>query len=246
MTDTHEKLKIKRPDPRERILEYFEANPPTLLNFRQSKAMRWNRTDCATIDELYFQYIQRQVVHSHHLDDILSQSRHARELVRDARVIVPIGCGFGAEIDLIDELRTGSIWAVEKNTNAWPVLNFKRDWLQTVADVSDLPVFEGAVVFTAVHLLRQPSLANDASMRTFAAELLRVAPSGFTLFSTLPNCYSVESKFGTKASQICHGGIDCDELLVAWLCELGANAEITMGHSNCIPRARLAKIEVAL
>ena len=246
MTDTHEKLKIKRPDPRERIFEYFEENPPGFLNFRQEKQMGWHRTEVATIDELHFQYVHQQVMHWHHLDDILTQSQHARELVSEAQVAVAIGCGFGAEIDALAALRDGPIWAVEKNSNAWPVLSFKRDWLQTVADVSDLPVFEGAVVFTAVHLLRQPSLANDDSMRTFAAELLRLAPNGFAMLATLPNCYQVDSKFGKPASKNCHGGIDADDLLVEWLRELGADAKITMGWSNCIPRARLAKIEVAV
>ena len=79
---------VERPDPRERILEYFEEHPPEFLNFRQAKQMGWHRTDCATIDELYFQYVQQQVVHWHHLDDILSQSRHARDLVSEAQVAV--------------------------------------------------------------------------------------------------------------------------------------------------------------
>jgi hypothetical protein len=225
-------------------LEYFEENPPKLLNFRQAKEMGWHRTAVATIDELYFQYVQQQVVHSHHLDDILNQSRHARQLVSEAQVAVAIGCGFGAEIDALAALRNGPIWAVEKNTNAWPVLNYRRDWLTTVGDLSDLPVFEGAVVFTAVHVLRQPSLADDDSMRTFAIELLRVAPHGFSMLSTLPNSYQVDSKFAQRKIGTLGGGIDADDLLCESLREIGANATITLGGSNCLPRARLAKIEV--
>ena len=237
---------VERPDPRERILEYFEENPPEFLNFRQAKQMGWHRTDCATIDELYFQYVQQQVVHSHHLDDIFIQSRHARQLVSEAQVAVAIGCGFGAELDALEALRDGPIWAVEKNPNCWPVLGYKKNALQIRGDVKDLPVFSGKVVFTAVHVLRQRSLADDESMRAFAAELLRVAPGGFSMLATLPNCYQVDSKFGKPTSQICHGGIDADDLLCEWLRELGADAKITMGRSNCLPRARLAKIEVIL
>jgi hypothetical protein len=116
--------------------------------------------------------------------------------------------------------------------------------LRIVRDVSGLPVLAGPVIFVAVHVLRQPSLADDEAMRAFAAQLLRVAPSGFTLLSTLPNSYQVDSKFAQAPAQFCHGGIDADDLLCKWLRELGADAKITMGRSNCLPRARLAKIEV--
>ena len=246
MTEIHEELRPGGTDPQGRKDRFCEANPPKPLNFSQAKAMSWARTDSATFDELWWQYEMQGVKHAHHLGDIFYQSEHSRDLVREALSVVILGPGFGDEVDIIEELRGGRIWAVEPNENAWLLLGFERPNLHIVSDVKNLPVLAGPVIFVAVHVLRQPSLADDEAMRAFAAELLRVAPSGFAMLATLPNCYYVDSKFGKVASQNCHGGIDADDLLCEWLRELGADAKITMGRSNCLPRARLAKIEVAL
>jgi hypothetical protein len=244
MTTIEKHQKIEKPSPHERIERYFEVHPPVPLNFHAKKLMHWGRTDVATLDALWHQYVEKGVTHSHHLADLFNQSMRARDLVREANSVAIFGPGFGDEIDIIQEMRQGEIWAIEPNHNAWPVLGFERDNLQIVSNVSALPILQGPVIFVAVHVLRQPSLADDEAMRAFAAQLLRVAPSGFTLLSTLPNSYQVDSKFAQAPAQFCHGGIDADDLLCAWLRELGADAKITMGRSNCLPRARLAKIEV--
>jgi len=245
MTDTHEKLKIKRPDPSERIADFFDVHPQVPLTWHQQEAMGWMRTDSASLPELHHQYVTRMISHDHQFADLLAQSPTAREMIRNAESVVPIGPGFGAEIDEIKNLRDGPILAVEKNKNAWPVLTWKRDWLKAVADISEVQVFEGPVVFTAVHVLRQPSLADDQKMRAFALELLRVAPNGFTLLSTLPYGYTIDSKFAPRGDSILRMGIDCDRLLFETLCELGANTKITTAFSKTGMRAQFAKIEVA-
>ena len=227
-----------------RISRYFELNPPHPLNSHAQRKMHWARTDAASIAELFDQYINRGVTHGYHLADLLAQSAQARDLVQSAGSVVVIGPGFGEEIDQIEGLHQGPVWAVEMNKNAWPVLKYERENLHVISDVSSLPEFNEAVVFVCVHLLRQPSLATDDAMRAFGAELLRAAPSGFSLLSTLPNCYFVESKFAKTTSSFFRCGIDCDELLVESLRELGAAVTISMGTSNCTPRARLALIEV--
>ena len=228
-----------------RISRYFELNPPHPLNSHAQRQMHWARTEAASIAELVDQYVTKNVTHAHHLSDLLTQSARARDLVQSAGSVVVVGPGFGEEIDHIEGLHQGPVWAVERNENAWPVLGFERENLHVISDVSWLPEFNDEVVFVCVHLLRQPSLATDAAMRAFAVELLRAAPGGFSLLSTLPNCYSVPSKFAKKTSSFFECGIDCADLLVESLRELGAAVTISMGISNCTPRARLALIEVA-
>lgn len=228
-----------------RISRFFDLNPPPTLNSHAQRKMHWARTEAASIAELFDQYVTKGVTHAHHLDDLLSQSPRARDLVRNAQSVVVIGPGFGEEIDHIEALHQGPVWAVERNENAWPVLGFERENLHVISDVNSLPEFNDAVVFVCVHLLRQPSLATDAAMRAFAAHLLRAAPNGFSLLSTLPNCYTVPSKFAKTTSSFFECGIDCDELLVESLRELGAAVTVSMGISNCTPRARLALIEVS-
>ncbi len=236
---------IERPDPHERIAEFFDVHPPEQLTWQQQKAMDWLRTDSASLAELHHQYVTRMISHDHQFAELLHQSPTARNMIRNAQSVVPIGPGFGAEIDELENLRDGLICAVEKNENAWPVLTWKRPWLKAVADISDLPVFEGLVVFTAVHVLRQPSLADDQKMRAFALQLLRVAPDGFTLLSTLPCGYKIDSKFAPRGDSFLRGGIECDFLLFETLREIGADAKISMGFSKIGTRTQFAKIEVA-
>jgi hypothetical protein len=228
-----------------RIGRFFDLNPQLPMNSHAQRHVHWARTDSLSLAGLYDQYEARGVTHAHHLSDLLTQSARARDLVQSAGSVVVVGPGFGEEIDHIEGLHRGPVWAVERNENAWPVLGFERENLHIISDVSSLPEFNDAVVFVCVHLLRQPSLATDAAMRAFAAELLRAAPSGFVLLSTLPNCYTVPSKFAKTTSSFFECGIDCDELLVESLRELGAAVTISMGISNCTPRARLALIEVS-
>jgi hypothetical protein len=228
-----------------RISRFFKLNPQPPLNSHAQRHVHWARTDSLSLAELFWQYIEKGVTHAHHLADLLAQSARARDLVANAQNVVVIGPGFGEEIDSLETLHDGPVWAVEPNKNAWPVLGFERENLKITPDMNSLPKFEGAVLFTAVHVLRQPSLATDAAMRAFAVELLRAAPGGFSLLSTLPNCYTVPSKFAKKTSSFFECGIDCDDLLVESLRELGAAVTISMGISNCTPRARLALIEVA-
>ena len=235
---------IERPDPHERIADYFDHHPQAHLTWPQRSAMGWMRTDSASLPELYHQYVERKVMHDHQFADFLAQSPTARDLIRNAESVVPIGPGFGAEIDEIKNLRDGPICAVERNKNAWPVLTWQRDYLKAVGDISEIQGLEGFVVFTAVHVLRQPSLADDQKMRAFALELLRVAPNGFTLLSTLPCGYKVDSKFAPRGDSILRGGIDCDRLLFETLCDLGANAKIRLGFSKIGTRAQFGLIEV--
>jgi hypothetical protein len=232
-------------ETKSRIGRFFELNPQPPLNSRALRNVHWARTDSLTLAELFWQYVEKGVTHSHHLADLLAQSARARELVSTAQSVVVIGPGFGEEIDQLEGLYEGPVWAAEINKNAWPVLGFEREGLRIVDSVDALPSLSGPVAFVGVHVLRQPSLATDAAMRAFAAELLRAAPGGFSLLSTLPNCYTVPSKFAKTTSSFFECGVDCDELLVESLRELGAAVTISMGISNCTPRARLALIEVA-
>lgn len=228
-----------------RISRFFELNPQPPLNSHAQRHVHWARTDSLSLAELYSQYVQKSVTHGHHLADLLAQSARARELVGNAQSVVVIGPGFGEEIDHIEALFEGPVWAAEINKNAWPVLGFERDALRIVDSVDALPSLAGPVVFIGVHVLRQRLLASDELMSEFAKTLVRVAPDGFSFLSTLPNCYVVESKFAKTTSSFFRCGIDCDDLLVESLRELGADVTVKMGFSNCSPRARLALIEVA-
>lgn len=232
-------------ETKSRISRFFELNPQPPLNSRALRNVHWARTDSMSLAELYCQYFEKRVTHADHLADLLAQSARARELVGNAQSVVVIGPGFGEEIDQLEGLYEGPVWAVEINKNAWPVLGFEREGLGIVDSVDALPSLSGPVVFVGVHVLRQPLLASDFLMSEFAKVLLRVAPDGFSFLSTLPNSYVVESKFAKTTSSFFRCGIDCDDLLVESLRELGADVTVKMGFSNCSPRARLALIEVA-
>ena len=113
-------------ETKSRISRFFGLNPQPPLNSRALRNVHWARTDSMSLAELYCQYFEKRVTHADHLADLLAQSARARELVGNAQSVVVIGPGFGEEIDQLEGLYEGPVWAVEINKNAWPVLGFER------------------------------------------------------------------------------------------------------------------------
>jgi len=231
-----------------RLARYFEAHPPRTLSFREMKAVTWCATDSLDEASLHYQYVQKRTTHAFQFERLLNAYPVARERLRDAYQVVVVGPGFGDEIDIVEDVREGrhdTISAVEINRAAWGALGFERPYLRIRQNVVEVPVIQGPVAFIAVHVLRQRSLASDDGMNSLATEILRIAPQGSTVLSTLPRCYDVlQTRFApTSESLNDRRGVDADELLVRFL-ETRTEVEFSVQSSEYPMSSRLAMITI--
>lgn len=230
----------------ERIDRFFDKNPVRYLRYPEQRAMNWARTDCASLAELHFQYVQRHISHWIQLSRLLEFNPEAGEVIHGTENFVFIGPGFGVEIDVLrrqlkNPFRSNLI-AVERNPNAHPVLAFENDALTIKRDISDVSELSGTTCFIGVHLLAQPSLSNDSAMGQFTDELLRVAPTGFSFLSTLPLSWRTPTSLASVSNGFNSGRMPSDEILVAHLRERCSKVTMNIESGPCPWASRLTVI----
>jgi hypothetical protein len=217
------------------------------------EGVRWSVTDSLDVAGLHHQYVTKRTTHAFQLCRLLEAIPAAIAALRSADHIVVVGPGFGEEVDIIEDAiagrvsqnRQAMISAVEINKAAWGPLGFERPYLEIRQHMNDVPAIKGSVVFVAVHVLRQPSLASDCAMAAFADQLLRIAPDGATALSTLPHCYYVyDTRFAPPPiTPFSRSGVDADCLLVHHL-EGKRTVSISVESSDRPQSSRLAMISI--
>jgi hypothetical protein len=238
MLETQKNWRIARMDRDGRVERYFAANPTPLLSAAQQRSTSWatTATDCVAKLRLSHETLRD---HSYHLGAFVQIHEDAVGLLENAEVVIVIGPGFGQEIGYLTPHTDGKIIAVEINPAAHGPLGAERPWLEIFQNMDDLEVQNGHVVFVLNFLLAQPSLATDAGMSEFAAELLRIAPKEFSVFSILPlgSHYKSNTKFSTER-------MFGDEILAENFKALGAHGTRAVKIWNGSPLSRQVLLEV--
>ena len=238
MLKTHENLRIARMDRDGRLERHFAANPTPLLSAAQQRSTSWATTATDCVGKLRISH-ETLRDHSYHLGAFVQIHEGAVGLLENAEVVIVIGPGFGREINYLTPHTDGKIIAVEINPAAHRPLGAERPWLEIFQNMDDLEVQNGRVVFVMNFLLAQPSLATDAGMSEFAAELLRIAPQEFSVFSILPlgSHYKNETKFSTEP-------MFGDEILAANFSEQGVHGNRSIQIWSGSPLSRQVLLEV--
>ena len=238
MHTIHENLRVERADLPGRLARHFAANPTPPLSVEQQRRTSWATTATDNVAQLRVSH-EKLRDHSAHLGAFVQLHEPAAALLENAAAVGVIGPGFGQEVSYITPHTDAEIFAVELNPEAHGALGAERPWLRIFQNMDDVQVKNGRVVFVLNFLLAQPSLASDATMAHFAANLLRIAPDEFSVFSILPlgNHFKTESKFSTQP-------LFGDEILAENFKALGAHGNRSIQIWPGSPISRQVLLEV--